>query len=91
MSEYPTTVSAWEAYALGLSRQELWRQGRAVNSFAFVKKLMADGFTMEEVHDVATFFVRAMVRAEMKLPEEGAFDMVDMADRDPLLNAEREP
>lgn len=83
--DYPVTVSAWEAYTLGLNRESLWRQGRAINSRAFIRTLMAEGFSLEDVRQIMLYFTRAMVISEMKLPEDGPFDLIQMAEQDPLI------
>ena len=84
MIGFPVSISEWEQYIDDLDRGELRNQTINVNSYPFVQSLRGESFTMDEVQQVVRLFTRRMVQLEVPLPEGGAFDLVEIAEKDPL-------
>jgi len=81
----PKTLQEWEIYVRQLAGQALWSKAIAANTQRFVDSLLGDGLTMAEARHVILFFVRQLAHTGMKVPDEGVFDMVGMAETDSFV------
>jgi len=87
MDGTPTTLSDWEAYVKALAGEALRSKGINANTQPFVDILRQEGYTMLEIKEIITYFVRQFVATDQKMPEGGAFDMLEIARKDPIAKA----
>ena len=85
----PQTVTEWEEYIEKLAGPALWSKAIAAKSQKFVDALLSEGMGMESIHLIMIYFVRQCARTGMKVPGGGAFDLVAMAEVDPVAREGR--
>ncbi len=79
MDDRPQTLDEWATYVNQFSGGQLWSKAVAANSQRFVTQMVDEGYPMDDVKAILGFFVQRMMSLEMKLPEQGVFDLVEMA------------
>jgi hypothetical protein len=80
----PQTLAEWAHYISGLSGQPLWSQTVAFNTHDFARQLVKEGATMGAVQEIALLFVRQLKATGTKVPADGAWDMLNIAQTDPI-------
>lgn len=75
----PNNLTEWGQYVQGLAGAKLYSQTIAANTHSFARTLVEEGATMGEVEQILLQFVRQLRAIGVKVPEEGAFDLVTMA------------
>lgn len=80
-------MESWAKYAQTLAGGPLWSKTISANSQAFVDSLKDEGYTLAQIREILLYFVRQMVAVGMKIPEEGLFDLVQMALLDPVCRS----
>jgi len=84
MGNRPQTLSEWGAYIKGLSGAELRSQVVAANTIAFVRTLVAEGFSIDDMEPLMLLFVRQLRATGTGVPKGGCYDLVTMALTDPV-------
>lgn len=84
MIETPYTIEEWQIYISSLSGQDLRSKAINANTLKFINVLMEEGMELEDIELLMKFFVRRMVQLGQKIPEGGAFDLIDLFQEDPL-------
>jgi hypothetical protein len=80
----PQSLSEWAEYIAELSGNALFSQAVAFNTQEFARHLVAEGATMGDVKQVALLFVRQLRATGTKVPSGGAWDLLKMAQTDPI-------
>ena len=80
----PGNLPDWETYIKRLAGPALWSKVVAANTQKFVDTLLADKFSMQGVQTIMVYFARQLIQTGQKIPAGGAFDLMDIARRNPL-------
>lgn len=80
----PQTLPEWEAYIKRLAGRDLWSKATSANTQMFVDALLGEGFTLADVQTIMLYFVRQLVATAQKIPVGGAFNLLEIARKDPL-------
>lgn len=83
-AETKSTVEEMIGEIYGCDRKALFSKARAANTMQFVKGLRGDGISMEDIERIYLAFARMFVNLNMALPEDGAFNLKEMALLDPI-------
>jgi len=84
-STRPQTVADWGAYIKTLAGEPLYSQAVAANSQTFARELIAEGtLKMGDVEQIMKSFVRQLRATGTKVPGGGAWDLLTMAQTDPV-------
>jgi len=80
----PQNLPEWEDYISGLTGKDLFSQTVAANTQGFGRRLVAEGLTMQHVERIMLLFVRQLRATGTKVPGGGAWDLLNMAQTDPV-------
>jgi len=76
----PETLDEWKAYIDQLAGDQLRNKTIQANRQPFVDTLLEEGLSMSDIEQVFVFLVGQMKAVGMKIPEGGAFDLIEIAD-----------
>ena len=62
-----------------MAGKDLRSQAIAANTFSFVRTLLSEGFSVDDVEPLMMLFVRQLRATGTKVPSGGAYDLVAMA------------
>lgn len=80
----PQTIEEWNVYISQLAGESLRSKGINANTQMFADALMEEGYELADVERIVLAFVRQFVATGQKIPEGGAWDMVEMAATDSI-------
>lgn len=80
----PQSMDDWEDYVSALSGEGLRSNVINANTQAFVNLMLDEGYRLAEIEAIMRKFVRRMAGLEMKIPEGGAFDLIQIYEEDPV-------
>jgi hypothetical protein len=79
------TIEEWQDYIGKLAGGSLRSKVLAANTQPFVRMMRDEGFDIDFIESILLAFVRQLVLTDQIVPDDdGAFDLVDMADTDPV-------
>jgi len=81
---FPTSISEWETYIGTLTGDELYSKAFAANTQRFADTLRQDGHSLADVQKILLWFVRRLVALGIRIPRDGAYDLVTWARSDPV-------
>lgn len=81
----PQLFSEWTAYVKSLAGMNLRSKAIAINTQKFMDLMKSkEDFTTNQVKQIILLFVRQLVATGQKIPEGGAYDLVELARLDPI-------
>lgn len=87
--DFALDVESFEQEIAALESTELWSKASAANDIRFVRSLREDGFEPEEITRVFLALIRRFARLDLRPPEGGLYDLVQMSDLDPVVRRYR--
>jgi len=84
MVNRPTTLNEWQEYVSTMAGAELRSQTIAANTIRFVRILLAEGFSIDDMEPLMMLFVRQLRATDTGVPHGGCYDLVTMALTDPI-------
>lgn len=81
---WPSTLPEWETYIQQLAGEDLRSKAINANTQLFANALLEEGYTLADVEQIILYFVRQLAATGQKIPEDGSYNMVEMAQRDPI-------
>lgn len=77
----PRTKEEWERYFAQFSVEEVISKAKACNKNAFVRELIRQGYTLDEVEDIFTMMGVIILQGGYKPPVGNAYDLLTLARR----------
>lgn len=77
----PRTKEEWQRYFDQFSVEEIISKAKACNKNAFVRELVRQGYTLDEVEDIFTMMGVIILRGGYKPPVGNAYDLQVLARR----------
>jgi hypothetical protein len=78
------SLKDWAEYAQSLAGMPLWSKTINCNTQSFASDMLKRGNSMSDVEEILLYFTRQLKAVGMKIPEGGAYDLVQMALCDPI-------
>jgi hypothetical protein len=83
--EFPKTLEEWGIYIASIDLDDLVRKAYSVNSLAFVKGLLSEGYEPPDVEGILTLFAKRLLEEGLFVPDGGDGFYVSYSD---LLDGE---
>jgi len=80
----PQNLDDWREYVSDLAGDELRSQVIAANTHGFVRSLVAEGFSIDDMEPLMLAFVQQLRATGTGVPKGGCYDLVTMALTDPI-------
>lgn len=72
MNRFPDTMEDWDYYVGSLSEDQIVSKAYAANTMGFVRQMLEEGYTPQEVERILTLFAERLEALGKMVPDGGA-------------------
>ena len=80
-AQRPRTTAQWKAYIASLGADELWDKALAANDTGFIRELVRDGYTPQEIEQVFVLVAHRFKALGRRPPLKGWYDLAALSEQ----------